>query len=85
MSEFSNGHRTQAINEFFAGLEVEVETAKLKAEPIDVKPCAKRLGNMSWCNLDDGHIEECKGAKAAYGPLERRPELWRRHRGQSEK
>src|SRR5271163_2525555 len=48
MSEFSNGHRTQAINEFFAGLEIDFETAKLKIEPIDVKPCAKRLGNLSW-------------------------------------
>ncbi len=46
------------------------------------KPCGERLGNQSWCVLDDGHGGDHKpGAAAIYGPLEEFPRIWREHRG----
>ena len=83
MSEFSNGHRREAIEAFFAGLEVEpLKPRPIIVESIGVKPCCKRLGNGSWCNRDDNHTGECTGAAPTYGPIEERPLIWRSHKGQ---
>lgn len=44
--------------------------------------CAERLGYSSWCYLPDKHPGDHEGAAAVYGPVEERPTLWRRHKGQ---
>jgi hypothetical protein len=50
--------------------------------PEEPKPCSLRLGYGSWCFLPDGHEGDHEGAPAMYGPVEERPTLWRRHKGQ---
>lgn len=48
--------------------------------------CLRRVGNGVWCQRASGHDGDCANETAAplHGPLEARPALWRRHRGQSE-
>lgn len=55
-------------------------------EVVDLrKPCCARLGHGSWCVAADGHAgDHVPGAPATYGPIEARPEIWRRHKGQTE-
>lgn len=44
--------------------------------------CLKRVANGSWCIRDDNHDGICiGGGEPVYGPIEQRPEGWRRHRG----
>jgi len=46
------------------------------------KPCCARIANGTWCTLADGHAgEHWSEARPNFGPLERRPAIWTRHRG----
>lgn len=83
-----NGHNDHKINSYHQlGDNGDTEpTLKIVFDPKpDVKPCALRLGHGSWCNLPDGHSGEHRGATPQYGPVEKRPVLWRRHKGLNEK
>jgi hypothetical protein len=49
-------------------------------------PCCARICNGIWCTLADGHKGDHANpdAEPVYGPLEARPEIWRKHKGKSE-
>ena len=66
-----NGHNGHNKTQFDLGLpESSIE-----------KPCLERLGHGSWCNLPQNHTGNHEGPAPEYGPVERRPALWRRHKG----
>lgn len=54
----------------------------IERETREPKPCLARIDNGRWCQLSDRHDGEHRSdADPIYGPIERRPPLWRRHKG----
>ncbi len=58
----------------------------MTAPPDAPRPCCERIANGQWCWLETGHPgPHWSQAEPVYGPVEERPPMWRRHRGQNER
>jgi hypothetical protein len=72
---YTNGHNKPPLPK-------QLNLDLVEPEPEPVKPCSVRLGHGSWCFLPDEHEGDHEGVPPVYGPVEERPVLWRKHRGQ---